>query len=92
MKIDFLKKLCCPFDKADLSLQVFQLQEDEIKEGILTCTLCKRYFPIIQGIPIMSPDEYREKSLELPILERWGIQESLESKSFSLLPENADRE
>ena len=87
MKIDFLNKLCCPFDKHDLTIQVFQQQSDEIKEGILTCSSCKRYFPIVYGIPIMSPDEYREKSLELPILERWGIKESLESASFRMLPE-----
>jgi len=92
MKTDFLKKLCCPFDKADLAIQVFQLQDDEIREGILTCTCCKRYFPIVQGIPVMSPDEYREKSLELPILERWGIHESLEVKSFSLTEANSERD
>lgn len=87
MKIDFLKKLCCPFDKHDLDIQVFQQQENEIKEGILTCSVCKRYYPIVYGIPIMSPDEYRETALELPILERWGLQENLEAVSFRLLPD-----
>lgn len=87
MKIDFLKKLCCPFDKHDLNIQVFQQHGDEIKEGILTCSECKRYYPIVYGIPIMSPDEYRETALELPILERWGIQENLEAVSFRLLPD-----
>lgn len=88
MKIDFLKKLCCPFDKHDLNIQVFQQQEDEIKEGILTCFECKRYYPIVYGIPIMSPDEYRETTLELPILQRWGIQENLEAAAFRILPDN----
>lgn len=72
MRLPFLAKLACPFDKHDLDLKVFSKTEEEIMEGILTCQHCQRYYPIIQGIPIMSPDEYREVKLEQPILERWG--------------------
>ena len=75
MKKDLINKLCCPFDKNELELQVFaeDLSED-IREGILICQTCKRYYPIIHGIPIMSPDEYREKELELPVINRWKNQ------------------
>ncbi|KOH45978.1 Trm112 family protein [Sunxiuqinia dokdonensis] len=75
MKKDLINKLCCPFDKNELELQIFaeDLSED-IREGILICPSCKRYYPIIHGIPIMSPDEYREKELELPIINRWKNQ------------------
>ncbi|MFX5747399.1 Trm112 family protein, partial [Acinetobacter baumannii] len=67
-----IEKLCCPFDKSDLSLQVFaQDVSNNIKEGILTCSVCKRYYPIVSGIPIMNPDEYREFKLEIPLLEKW---------------------
>ncbi|WP_026954646.1 Trm112 family protein [Algoriphagus vanfongensis] len=90
MNRKLLDKLCCPFDKKDLNLEVFQETEDQqIIEGILTCTSCNRYFPIIYGIPIMTPDEYREKSLELPSLKRWGLEMAAGQQSFQLAaPEN----
>lgn len=85
MNRKLLDKLCCPFDKNDLNLEVFQETEDQqIIEGILTCTSCNRYFPIIYGIPIMTPDEYREKSLELPSLKRWGLEMAADQQSFQL--------
>ena len=65
MKKSFLNKLCCPLDKHDLHVRIFMQDEtEEIREGLLTCSQCKRYYPIIYGIPIMTPDEFREKSLE----------------------------
>lgn len=73
MKIKTIKKLCCSFDKSDLSLTIIlQDAEDNIIEGILLCEHCKRIYPIISGIPIMSPDEYREFALEKPVFERWS--------------------
>lgn len=72
MKQSLLSKLACPFDKCDLSIKVFKKDHEEILEGILTCKHCQRYYPIIYGIPIMSPDEYREISYELPLIEKWG--------------------
>lgn len=80
MKLTTINKLCCPFDKADLSLQVFAKDlEQNIIEGLLTCKVCERYYPIVKGIPIMSPDEYREFKLEQPLINSWkshlGVQE-----------------
>lgn len=72
MKQSLLNKLACPFDKGDLSIKVFKKDQEEILEGVLTCKHCQRYYPIIYGIPIMSPDEYREISRELPLIEKWG--------------------
>ena len=72
MRIETIQKLCCSFDKAELKLTVITKDTQEnIVEGILVCTECKRVYPIVSGIPIMSPDEYREFSLEKPLLERW---------------------
>lgn len=74
MKPKTINKLCCPFDKSDLKLTVITKSIDEnIIEGFLTCQECKRLYPIIKGIPIMSPDEYREFKLERPVLERWKV-------------------
>lgn len=75
MKATLMEKLCCPFDKNDLKLQVYQKDDHgNILEGLLTCVYCQRYYPIVHGIPIMSPDEYREEGLEKPLLEKWGLQ------------------
>lgn len=72
MTRSFFDKLCCPFDKSDLQLEVFvQDEAKNILEGLMTCTSCKRYFPIAYGVPIMTPDEYRERQLERPLLEKW---------------------
>lgn len=75
MKKDMINKLCCPLDKHELELQIFAEElSGDIREGILTCGNCKRYYPIIHGIPIMSPDEYREKELEAPVVNQWKNQ------------------
>ncbi len=75
MKPTLVHKLCCPFDKQDLQLTIVKQDSDQnIIEGLLTCETCRRYYPIVYGIPIMNPDEYREKQLEEPILQRWSNQ------------------
>ncbi|NBB22907.1 hypothetical protein GVN20_26360 [Runella sp. CRIBMP] len=75
MKSTLVHKLCCPFDKQDLQLTIIKQDTDQnIIEGLLTCETCRRYYPIVYGIPIMNPDEYREKQLEEPILQRWSKQ------------------
>lgn len=86
MRLSLLDKLCCPVDKHELTSQIFTQQENgDITEGLLTCPSCKRYYPIVYGIPIMTPDEYREKALEEPILEKWGLAlEKAEKQQFLL--------
>lgn len=72
MRLETIKKLCCPFDKADLTLRVITRDDqDHILEGILSCTECNRLYPIVSGIPIMNPDEYRNFELEQPMLDKW---------------------
>lgn len=77
MKYTTIKdKLCCPFDKSELSFDAITIDKvtENVIEGILTCKTCKRTYPIISGIPIMVPDEYRESSLEQPLLKKWQTQ------------------
>ena len=66
MKISTIQnKLCCPFDKSDLKLEIIeQTVDQDIRIGSLTCTTCKRFYPIISGIPIMNPDEFRDSEIE----------------------------
>lgn len=80
MKLSTAKKLCCPFDKANVDLTIITKDVDgNIIEGYLNCIECQRFYPIITGIPIMNPDEYREYQLEKAIIERW--EKHLEGKS-----------
>lgn len=72
MKITLVDKLCCPFDKHNLELKIFvRNTEGDILEGVFTCSHCKRYYPVIHGIPVMTPDEYREPALEAPVVKKW---------------------
>ncbi|MHA1146929.1 MAG: Trm112 family protein [Promethearchaeota archaeon] len=42
--------------------------ETEIESGLLFCEKCRRWFPIIETIPQMLPDEYREEKKEIQFL------------------------
>jgi uncharacterized protein YbaR (Trm112 family) len=89
MKIETIEKLCCPFDKAELELTIITKDlEGNIIEGYLFCKECKRIYPIVSGIPIMSPDEYREFKLEQPLLER--LTKSNVSDTFRLTQNNEE--
>ena len=72
MRKETINKLCCPFDKGDIELTSITTDVNEnVLEGFFTCETCDRIYPIIKGIPIMNPDEYREFKLEQPVLERY---------------------
>ena len=43
--------------------------EIEIETGILFCSKCKRWYPIINTIPQMLPDKYRDQKKEIDFLE-----------------------
>jgi uncharacterized protein len=42
-----------------------------VKEGVLFCSRCSRFFPIIDEIPIMLPDELREREKDMRFLREW---------------------
>lgn len=87
MKKTFADKLVCPFDKQELELQIFAEDgQGNILEGMLTCSHCKRYYPIVYGLPIMTPDEYRVAALEAPLFKKWEKQlANIKFKDFRLL-------
>jgi len=43
----------------------------EIRSGVLSCGRCGRWYPIIEEIPIMLPDEMRDKRRDIAFLEKW---------------------
>jgi uncharacterized protein YbaR (Trm112 family) len=65
MTLSTIEKLCCPFDKNDLVLDIRVKDLDlNVIMGTLTCPDCKRVYPIIHGVPVMAPDEFRQPALE----------------------------
>jgi len=88
MRVETINKLCCSFDRSDLKLTVISKDvQGNIVEGILFCEQCRRIYPIVSGIPIMSPDEYREFKLEQPLLQRWA--QGKVSDNFRLIEKEA---
>ena len=61
--------LACPIDKHH-PLEIFESKsiDDKIVEGALYCTVCSRFYPIIEEIPIMLPDELRDKKQDIDFL------------------------
>ncbi|MDN5844960.1 MAG: hypothetical protein L0H53_01645 [Candidatus Nitrosocosmicus sp.] len=43
-----------------------------IKEGLLLCRACLRFYPITEEIPIILPDELRDKKKDLEFLNTWS--------------------
>jgi len=71
--------LACPIDK-HYPLELFELntrfeegsgKDTSIIEGILFCGKCLRFYPIVDEIPVMLPDELRERQSEIDFLEKW---------------------
>lgn len=64
--------LACPIDKFyPLELLVFEEGNEEVTSGVITCPKCGRYYPIIDEIPHMLPDELREREEDLQFLNKW---------------------
>ena len=71
--------LACPIDKNHpLELHEINEKDNVVSEGALFCSKCSRFYPIIEEIPIMLPDELRDKKLELEFLK--NNQEKLPEK------------
>jgi len=76
--------LACPIDK-NHPLELFEIKEkdDVISEGALFCPKCSRFYPIIEEIPIMLPDELRNKKQEIEFLKnnKDGLPEKIITKA-----------
>ena len=72
MKKTMLDILACPIDK-NYPLELHEIKEKDsvVSEGVLFCTKCTRFYPIIEEIPIMLPDELRDKKLEITFLKKY---------------------
>ncbi len=86
MKRWLMDILACPAKDCRnvLDLEVFashmiesnEEQIEEIDEALITCPNCNRWYPVIDGIACMLPDDNRlndeiQKKYETAFLERW---------------------
>ena len=63
--------LACPVcQHSPLNLKVFH-DEEEVVEGLIFCNKCNRWYPIIDEIPFLLPDEMRNSTDDVPFLLRW---------------------
>ena len=76
-----MKILACPIDKHH-PLELYEIshgigekdkeddtgKKDTVLEGALYCGKCSRFYPIMEGIPVMLPDDLRDQKQELDFL------------------------
>ncbi len=72
---ELVNMLVCPIDKGyPLTLHIFQTDNEEIKEGMLVCPKCSRWYAIKDKIPEMLPDNFRVEKEDTEFLEKWKNQ------------------
>ncbi len=64
--------IACPTDK-QFPLELFEVKSngDDVIDGALYCKICKRFYLVLDEIPVMLPDYLREKERELGFLITW---------------------
>jgi len=67
-QLDFFERI-----KFFIYLANWYLFVAEIEEGIMICNKCKRWYPIIETIPQMWPDEIRHEKTDTDFLKKWKI-------------------
>ena len=69
MRKKMMDILACPADK-HFPLELFESEAagDEVVQGALYCTGCSRFYPILEGIPVLLPDDLRDKKRDLEFL------------------------
>lgn len=72
MNRKLMEILACPIDKHfPLELVELNAKGEIISEGTIFCSKCSRYYPIIEEIPIMLPDELRDKNQDIEFLSKY---------------------
>jgi uncharacterized protein YbaR (Trm112 family) len=57
--------------KNDASSQSSDKFSTIVQEGLLLCKSCYRFYPITEEIPIILPDELRDKKKDIEFLNKW---------------------
>jgi len=72
MNKKMMEILACPIDK-HFPLEIIELltKDEIVSEGIIFCSKCSRFYPIIDEIPIMLPDDIRNKNEDIEFLKKY---------------------
>lgn len=72
LKRKLLDILACPIDK-HYPLELFEVKSegDLIVDGALFCQECSRFYPIVEEIPVMLPDDLRNRNEDLDFLNKY---------------------
>jgi len=72
LKREILDILACPIDKYyPLELIEINSRDDVVIDGVLLCSNCNRFYPIIDEIPVMLPDKLRNQDEDIKFLLKW---------------------
>ncbi|MDE1863365.1 MAG: Trm112 family protein [Thaumarchaeota archaeon] len=71
MNKKMMEILACPLDK-HFPLDLFEVESEQevVRQGAIFCSKCSRFYPIIDEIPIMLPDELRDKNQDMEFLKK----------------------
>jgi uncharacterized protein len=72
MNKKMMEILACPIDR-HFPLEIFEIssKEEIVSDGAIFCSKCSRFYPIIDEIPIMLPDELRDKNQDMEFLKKY---------------------
>ncbi len=72
MNKKMMEILACPIDK-HFPLEIFELisKGEVVSDGAIFCPKCSRFYPIVEEIPIMLPDELRDKNQDIEFLKKY---------------------
>lgn len=72
MNKKMMEILACPIDK-HFPLEIIEIssKDEVVSDGIIFCSKCSRFYPIIDEIPIMLPDELRDKNQDMEFLKKY---------------------
>jgi uncharacterized protein YbaR (Trm112 family) len=61
-------------NNGDIIKEILEDDSDStvIIEGILFCNSCSRFYPIVEEIPVILPDNLRDKNKDLEFLKKWS--------------------
>jgi len=76
MKREVLGILCCPSCKNDLKLLEKEAADNEVIEGTLICSACKKSFEIVKGVPRMIVNLGERRKLA----KSWGFEWEMRKK------------
>ncbi len=63
MKRELMEVLACPVCKTGLSLEVEEIEGDEVASGTLTCERLGEAYRIEDGVPVLVTPEYSQSPL-----------------------------